>query len=187
VILEGIVTTINRDGTTNISPMGPIVDEAVTGLRLRPYKTSRTYENLMRTRQGVFHIVDDAQFLARAAIDKFDGPPRLIPATAVEGSILADACRWLAFRVESIDDLAERTTLDCGIVDRGRIRDFWGWNRARHAVLEAAILATRAHIIPVDEIRRQLSQLQVLVDKTAGDREREAFELLRAYIDQHAQ
>jgi hypothetical protein len=111
----------------------------------------------------------------------------LIPATAVEGNILADACRWLAFRVKSIDDLAERTTLDCRIVDRGRIRDFWGWNRARHAVLEAAILATRAHIIPVDEIRRQLSQLQVLVDKTAGDREREAFELLRAYIDQHAQ
>jgi hypothetical protein len=187
VILEGIMTTLNRDGTTNISPMGPVVDEAITTLRLRPYKTSRTYENLVRTGQGIFHVIDDPQLLARATIDRFDDPPEFIPATAVEGNILADACRWLALRVETIDDLTERATVDCQIVDRGRLRDFWGWNRARHAVLEAAILATRVLLIPADEIRRQYSQLQVLVDKTAGERERQAFELLREYVEEHLQ
>src|ERR1043166_8198807 len=46
MILEGLVTTLNADGGVNIAPMGPIVDEAMRHLILRPYQTSRTYANL---------------------------------------------------------------------------------------------------------------------------------------------
>ena len=35
------------------------------------------------------------------------------------------------------------------------LRDVFGFNRAKHAVLEAAILATRLHILPEDDVRRQ--------------------------------
>ena len=54
MILEGIVTTINHDGTTNVSPMGPLVDgPEFDNFTLRPYQTSTTYQNLKRTYQGV--------------------------------------------------------------------------------------------------------------------------------------
>jgi hypothetical protein len=57
-----------------------------------------------------------------------------------------------------------------------------GFNRAKHAVLEAAILATRTHLIPADQIRDEFARLQVIVDKTAGPREREAMALLTDYV-----
>ncbi len=186
MILEGIVTTLNEDGTPNISPMGPQVDRQLTRLLLKPYRTSRTYANLKRTRQGVLHVTDDVELLARAAINQLDPLPPLVAATAVEGVVLAEACRWFAFRVSALDDAQERTRIECQVVDRGHIRDFFGFNRAKHAVVEAAILATRTAFLPAEQIRDEFQRLAVLIEKTAGDQERRAFALLRDYVEKAA-
>ena len=92
-ILEGIVTSRNENGTVNISPMGPIVDEPITRLCFRPYPTSTTYQNLCRTGRGVFHVTDDVLLFAQAAVGQPEPPP------AMEGLILQDACRWYEFEV----------------------------------------------------------------------------------------
>ncbi len=154
MILEGLVTTLNLDGTVNVSPMGPLVEDDFRRLVLRPYQTSRTFENLVRTRQGVFHVTDDVELLARAAVDRLDQPPPLVPAEGVEGFALADACRWYAFRVIRIDDRQARSTILAEVVRSGRLRDFFGFNRAKHAVVEAAILATRIDFLPADRNTR---------------------------------
>ena len=104
MILEGIVTTLNEDGSPNISPMGPEVEPSFDRFVLKPYQTSTTYVNLKRTGEGVLHVTDDVELLARAAINRFDELPRLSPAEAVAGVILADACRWYAFRVTELND-----------------------------------------------------------------------------------
>ena len=70
MIAEGIVTSQNRDGLLNIAPMGPIVDESLTWLRLRPFQTSTTFRNLQETRCGVFHVVDDVLLIAQSAINR---------------------------------------------------------------------------------------------------------------------
>jgi hypothetical protein len=49
-------------------------------------------------------------------------------------------------------------------------------------VLEASILASRPRRLPAAEIRAELERLQVLVDKTAGSREREAMEFVREHV-----
>ncbi|MEX2174865.1 MAG: DUF447 domain-containing protein [Pirellulaceae bacterium] len=183
LILEGIVTSLQADGTANISPMGPRVDRLVTRLVLRPFRTSQTYQNLQRHGAGVFHVTDDVELIARAAVGQLD-PPRLLPAAAIRGYILADCCRWFAFRVRELDDAAERTTIVCEVVDRGTLRDFFGFNRAKHAVLEAAILATRIDIVSADEIRGEMRRLAIRIEKTAGDQERRAFAFLNQYLDQ---
>jgi hypothetical protein len=97
---------------------------------------------------------------------------------------LADACRWLAFEVEELDDASERTTIRCRVVKGGTIRDFFGFNRAKHAVLEAAILATRIGIVPDEDIRREMERLAVPVAKTAGEQERRAFDFLQQYMSE---
>ncbi len=181
-ILEGIVTTTCEDGTTNVSPMGPLVDDAMDTLVLRPYRTADTYQNLKRTGEGVFHVTDDVELVARAAVDRLETEPEWLACEAVEVRILADACRWYAFRVDEIDDRQERTEIVARVVERGRIRDFFGFNRAKHAVLEAAILATRLAFLPSDEIVAELERLAGPVKKTAGSQERRAFDFLTEYV-----
>jgi hypothetical protein len=182
MILEGIVTTINADGTVNISPMGPIVDAALTRLELRPFQTSTTFQNLRRTRQGVFHVTDDVELLARAAVSQLETPPRMIRSVRVDGWILADACRWHAFEVRELDESTERARLVAEVVDSGRVRDFFGFNRAKHAVVEAAILATRVHFLPRAEILADFARLNILVEKTGAAQERRAFDFLEGYV-----
>lgn len=181
-LLEGIVTSLGEDGAPHIAPMGPIVDAGFNTLLLRPFRTSTTYRHLKRTGQGVLHVTDNVELLARAAVGRLEQMPRLVPATAVDGVILADACRWYAFRVESMDDREERTRIVARVVDRGRLRDFFGFNRAKHAVVEAAILATRIELFDADHIRGEMARLAVPVEKTGGGQERRAFAFLQQYI-----
>jgi hypothetical protein len=183
LILEGIVTTVNDDGSVNVSPMGPRVDRGQTRFTLRPFATSQTYRNLKRTGAGVFHVVDDVNLLARAAVNRLDPLPPLRQTTAGQW-ILTDACRWFALQVTTLDDSRERVTIECRVTDQATLRDFFGWNRAKHAVLEAAILATRIGIFPEEQIRRELARLAPLLDKTAGQQEREAMRFLQQYIDE---
>lgn len=182
MILEGIVTTLNEDRSPNVSPMGPRVDQAITQFELRPFKTSRTYQNLKRHGEGVFHITDDVELLARAAVREIQTPPAYHPADSVTGVILDDCCRWYSFRVAKLDDREERTSIQCQVVEHGRRRDFLGFNRAKHAVVEAAILATRLDFIPVTTIREEFERLGVIVEKTAGDQERRAFAFLQQFV-----
>jgi hypothetical protein len=187
MILEGLVTTLNADGGVNIAPMGPIVAEGMRRLVLRPYQTSRTYANLKRTGQGVFHVTDDVELLAHAAVGEV-GPPPMFPASVggepFAGQIIEGACRWYAFRVTSLDDRQERTHIEVEVIASGVLREFFGFNRAKHAVLEAAILATRTAFLPADDIRAELRRLRPLVEKTGGPAEHRAFEFLATFVEQ---
>lgn len=182
MILEGIVTSLDDTDRLNVAPMGPIVEPAIQSLHLRPFNTSTTCRNLKERRCGVFHVTDDVLFLARAAIGELDDPGETFAAEYVDGVVLASACRWYEFRVEEIDDSRERNGIRAPVVHTGRLRDFFGFNRAKHAVLEAAILATRVHLLPADDILAQYEALKVPVEKTAGPQETEAFALLEEYV-----
>lgn len=70
----------------------------------------------------------------------------------------------------------------CRITQSETVRPFFGFNRAKFAVLEAAILGTRTHMIPQEEINQSIDRLRVLVDKTGGDQEHAAFDFLAETI-----
>lgn len=181
MILEGIVTTLGPDGVLNVAPMGPRVGPEMDRLLLRPFRTSRTYQNLRHHGEGVFHVTDDVLLLARAAV----GPvqtPETFAANHVRGRVLCDACRYFEFRIRHWDESGERVGLDADVVAVGRLRDFFGFNRAKHAIVEAAILATRIHLLPAEEIETEYRRLAVLVDKTGGEQEQTAMTFLRDYV-----
>ena len=183
VILEGIVTTSDDKGQVNVAPMGPSIESSMDHFLLRPFQSSQSFQNLKLSHKGVLHVVDDVELLARAAIDQWEDRPATRELESGNGTILVDCCRWYAFVVRELDDSSERASLHCEVVEQGRVRDFWGFNRAMHAVLEAAILATRVGLLPADEIEQQMQQLASPVEKTAGDTERRAFALLQQYIE----
>ena len=185
MILEGIVTTIDDDGALNVAPMGPRIDDGMDRFVLRLFRSSRTFHNLEARREGVLHVTDDVLLFARAVIGKV-GHVDTRPAAAVRGRILIDSSRYYEFKVVSVDHAEERAEFHAETVERGRFRDLFGFNRAKHAVIEAAILATRIGILPMREIVDPLRPLGVMVVKTGGPREREAFELLRDHIEESA-
>lgn len=185
MILEGIVTSLNAVGELNVAPMGPIVDESLTWLHLRPFQTSQTFRNLQERPHGVFHVVDDVLLLTKAAIGKLDPLPETCAAEKIPGRVLSSACRWYEFEVESLDATHDRTDILARVVHVGRLRDFFGFNRAKHAVLEAAILATRLHLLPREEVERQITALRSPVEKTAGPNEFAAFQLVCDHVAEH--
>jgi uncharacterized protein len=145
---------------------------------IKPYRGTRTLRNLRATPSAVVNLTDDILLFSQAALGDPHPPTR--PAAGVEGAVLDDACSWREVRVEAIDD-GERARVATVVVGGGSGREFLGFNRACHAVLEASILASRARFLDADDIRTELARLQVLVDKTAGPREREAM----AYVTRH--
>jgi hypothetical protein len=182
MILEGIVTTVSPSGVVNIAPMGPRVDSALQRFLLRPFPTSQTYRNLKAHGEGVLHVTDDVLLLARAALGPVEPPPPLFAARHVKGFVLHDACRYYEFRVAGLDEREERVRIDCEVLHTGRLRDFFGFNRAKHAVVEAAILATRTSFLHLDEIDAEYRKFAVIVDKTGGEQEQQAFNLLREHL-----
>ncbi len=191
MILESIVTTVDVDGNVNIAPMGPEVDselscpEGPEKLRLRPFDSSRTYRNLAETGKAVVHVTDDVGLFARAAVDALDPDETKRRVRQLDGTDwwpLKDCHRWFAVDVESVSSDGPRIDMDCRVIRSEYVRPFFGFNRAMFAVLEAAILATRTHLLESGEIECQLTRLQPLIDKTAGPTEQEAFEFLRKTI-----
>jgi uncharacterized protein len=183
VILEGIVTTLAPDGTLNVAPMGPKLGRDPKRYILRPYKTSTTYRNLKSLGEGVLHVTDDVLLIARAAIGMLPRPETR-PASMVRGEILSDLPgRYHEFRVVDLQDQADRTTILIESVCEGNLaRPLFGLNRAKHAVIEAAILATRLDYLPLNEILADFDRLVIPVAKTGGPDERLAFGLLADHV-----
>lgn len=184
MIIEGLCTTRNADGSVNLAPMGPVVNAELSSFRFRPFQSSLTFQNLKRTGCGVFHITDDAALIARAAIHRVPQLPECFPAKTVAGDVLASACRWYEFEVVAINDSQPRTEIETRLTHVGHLREFWGFNRARHALLEAAILATRLHLISAAEIEQEFARLQTIVDKTASDADATAYADVKQYVDE---
>ncbi len=178
MIVETIVTTRGRDDAVNFAPMGVEWDEEK--IILKPFLDTATYRNLAATGAAVVNLTDDVLVFAQAAIS--NPTYETVPAICVDGVVLACCSSWREVAVRSIDDTPPRARIETAVVHRGVRREFIGFNRAAHAVLEAAIYATRVHLLPRTFIESELERLQVIVNKTAGPRELEAMALLVDYI-----
>jgi hypothetical protein len=178
VILETIVTTMYDQGAINFAPMG--VEWGNETIVLKPFLETTTFLNVRETGSAVVNITDDVMLFAQGAISSPQFP--YVPAQRVKGAVLEAACSWRELEVVAIDATPPRSRIDTRVVHQGTRREFLGFNRARHAVLEAAILATRTHLLPREQISEEYARLQVIVDKTAGGREQEAMQLLTQYV-----
>ena len=180
MIVETIVTTLDASGAVNIAPMGVEWDGGDAAPVLKPFLETTTYRNVVATGAAVVNLIDDVGLFARAAISNPEHP--VVPAVVVKGVVLRDACSWRELTVRSVDSTPPRSRIETKVAHRGVRREFIGFNRARHAVLEAAIYATRVHLLARDFLESELARLQVIVDKTAGPVEHEAMALLTDYI-----
>jgi hypothetical protein len=180
MIIETLLTTIDDTGSVNCAPMGVEWGEDV--IIVKPFLDTTTYRNLTINNHAVVNITDNVLLFAACAISRPDVSTQ--PAVEVRGRILLDVCSWRELVIEAVEPTEPRARLTGRVVHRGTAREFVGFNRARFAVLEAAILATRLHFMPRSQVLSDLARLQIIVDKTAGPPEREAMNLLTRHIQE---
>lgn len=176
MIIEGLLTTEDDQGRPHVAPMGPVVDEPLENWLLRPFQTSTTFKLLRKQPLACFHVTDDVLPVVQAALgisvdlefERHNSGRWIIPS----------ACHWYGLRVTEWDLSNPRSEAKAAVETRGAIRPCWGWNRAKHAVLEATILMTRLHLLKLEDVRDEFARLQTAVEKTSGPREQAAWALL---------
>ncbi len=174
VIRETVITTLEAGGVPYIASMGV---RREGGLYLiAPFRPSKTLDNVRRSGQAVINYTDDVRVFAGCQTGRRDWPT--VPAGTVSGVRLAQALAHVEIEVARWEDDELRPRIYCREVARETHGAFQGFNRAQGAVIEAAILVSRLHMLPAEKIDREMDYLRIAVEKTAGPHEREAWQWL---------
>ncbi len=181
MIFETIVTTQNKAGVTHIAPMGIHVEG--DSIIILPFKPSATLNNFLETNVGVINFCDDVRVFAGCLTGRRDWP--LAPTKAITGQYLAGALAHTEVAIERMEDDELRPKLYCKTLHVGNHKPFKGFNRGQYSVLEAAILISRLEMLSLAKIETELDYLRIGLEKTAGDKEREAWSWLMAAFDNH--
>lgn len=181
-VRETIVTTKNIDDTIKVSPLGIYLESNI--LKIRPFKPSISLENILRNRSGVINYVDDVRIFASCIVKK-NIKINFLKTKHIDCSSIKEAISHTEFTVEHIEDDNLRPTIICKPVNEVTHKMYYGMNRAKSAVLELCILASRLGIIEDKKIQDEIKYLQIAIDKTSGENELEAWTWLIDYINKY--
>lgn len=181
MIYETVITTVNADGSAHIAPFG--IRERDDMVIIAPFRPSTSLDNLLRSERAVVNLTDDVRVFAGALTGRRDWPVR--PAVKMEGYVLEAALAHRELELVNIKEDAVRPELTFRVVHEVMHTAFRGFNRAQAAVLEAAVLVSRLHMLPPEKIAAEIAYLTIAVDKTAGDRERQAWGWLLERIENY--
>ena len=183
MIRETIVITADSAGRAHIAPLGLIADGE--GWIIAPFRPSATLENLQAVPFATASNTDDVRVFAGCLTGRRDWPT--VPGEAVPVPRLAAALSHTELEVEAVQDDPQRPRFRCRVLRTVSHAPAAGFNRAQWAVLEAAILVSRLHMLPRERIEREIAYLASAIDKTAGDREREAWGWLMDKVQAYSQ
>lgn len=179
-IHEVIVTTKNADGSAHHAPMG--ISEVNGYFQIKPFKPSTTYNNLMHHRACSINYTDDVRVYAGALTGHRQWPAS--SCEKIDGLYLTDALSHSEITVQDVDDDDPRACFYGVVVHEQQHGLFRGYNRAQSAVIEAAILVSRLSMLPEQKIRDEINYLTIGMEKTAGEREWEAWDWLMEKVKQ---
>jgi hypothetical protein len=181
-LIETVVTTTGADGVANCAAMG--VRWGEDELTFWPFDATRTLRNLRIRGEAVVHLTDDVLLFVEAALGR--PRPAMRAASEIDGWVIEDANAWrevVVTEIASGEQELPRSRVRARVVARGvGSRQPLGLCRARHAAVEASILASRLRWLGGEHVRVELARLQELVDKTGGSRERAAMAYVRGYV-----
>ncbi len=102
----------------------------------------------------------------------------------IEGHYLQHTLAHCEVELTHVGEDPVRPKLFCTAVHRVNQEPFTGFNRAQFSVLEAAILLSRITRLSPAKIHTELEYLHIGFNKTAGPREREAWDWIAKAIEQ---
>ncbi len=174
MIRETIVITADREGRAHIAPLGLIADG--DDWIIAPFRPSTTLDNLQSVPFATANYTDDVRVFAGSLTGRRDWPT--VASDVVPVPRLAGALAHAELTVTAMTEDSQRPRFRCRVVQLTSHAPFLGFNRAQSAVIEAAILVSRLHLLSRERIERELAYLETAIDKTAGLQEREAWNWL---------
>jgi hypothetical protein len=87
-------------------------------------------------------------------------------------------------KVRRLEEDKIRPKIYCDVVHEETHAPFRGFNRAQAAVVEASILVSRLEMLPLAKVETEVQYLAIAIEKTAGPREREAWDWLMRTISE---
>jgi hypothetical protein len=181
MIYETVITTVNADGSAHIAPFG--IREHGDRIIISPFRPSISLDNLLRTKQAVVNLTDDVRIFAGALTGRRDWPVRR--ADVVDGFVLEAALAHRELMLVEIKDDAVRPELSFKVAQEVTHKPFRGFNRAQAAVLEAAVLVSRLHMLLPEKVAAEIAYLTIAVEKTAGEREMQAWNWLIERVENY--
>ena len=181
MIRETIVTTVSASGAVHIAPLGIIADG--DGWIIAPFRPSATLDNLRAVPFAVANYTDDVRVFAGCLTGRRDWPTTA--ADQVPVPRLAGALAHAELAVVRVSEDDQRPRFHCRVAHRSSHAPFGGFNRAQAAVVEAAILVSRLHMLPRDKVETEMAYLAIAVGKTAGPAEEEAWTWLTEKVRAH--
>ncbi len=178
-IVETIVTTLNRDGSAYIAPLG-LIGEGEHWV-IAPFTPSRTLDNLRANPFACASHTVDVRLFAGGVTGRKSWPT--VPATHIKGARLAQCVSHWELAVDRVVDDEQRPRFVCKLVASESHAPWSGYNRAQAAVIECAVLVTRLHMLPPEKVEAELAYLEIAIAKTAGPLEIEAWGWLKEKID----
>lgn len=184
LIREAIVATVNALGRPHLAPLGLIAEGE--HWVLAPFHPSTTLDNLRVSPYAVANLTDDVRVFAGCLTGRRDWP--LKPAETIPPPRLAHTLAHLELVVVETREDAIRPRFVCRVAHRATHAPFQGFNRAEAAVIEGAVLVSRLRMLPRADVEAEMARLAIIVGKTAGEAEREAWgwleeKALRHYAD----
>ncbi len=179
MIREVIITTLSKRGVAHVAPMG--VHVVADEMLVMPFRPSATLQNMLETGHAVMNYCDDVRIFAGCVTGRREWP--LVSSDKGSVPYLAVALAHSELVLTRVEDNEIRPKLFCQVVHEETHAPFLGFNRAQYSVLEAAILASRLHMLPRSKVESELAYLRIGFDKTAGPIEHEAWGWLMARFD----
>jgi len=185
VIYETVISTVAADGTPHVAPMGIRYRRTDTGndVILMPFKPSTTLANVLASGHAVLNIVTDTRVFAGSVTGRRTWP--LKPAERIAGVRLDCALSHVELALAELQDDPQRPVLRMERVFEASHAPYIGFNRAQAAVIEAAVLVSRLHMLAASKVDAEMSYLQIAIDKTAGPQEHEAWGWLTEAVARH--
>lgn len=181
MIYEAVVITSDMQGNPYIAPFG--VRESSGLIVISPFRPSKTLDNLLHSRSAVLNLTDDVRIFAGVLTGRREWPTH--KAEKIAGFVLDAALAHRELSLVEVRDDVTRPELFFQVVHESNHAPFHGFNRAQAAVIELSVLVSRLHMLPMEKIDAELAYLNIAIEKTAGEREREAWDWLIERIENY--
>lgn len=195
-VTESIVTTLGPNDRYNVAALGVHApdspspetvddgtadDETPSGVTARTWGRTRTWRNFRERGAGYVQFTRDPIVFVDAALDirEQDDP------------VLDSADAWARVSVTEIDRGTDegtqwvdwRLTVEASVVENRVVPTF---NRGFAAVIEATVAASRLDVAGYDTetLEKRIDYFETVVDRCGGPQEREAFERIRALLEE---
>ena len=174
MIYETIIISTDAQSQPHIAPFGVREQEGM--VVLAPFRPSTTLDNLLSRRTATMNMVDDVRIFAGALTGRRSWPVR--QAEKIDGFVMDDALAHRELELVRVEEDAVRPLLYFRVMHEVNHRAFSGFNRAQAAVIELSVLVSRLHMLPMEKIETEMTYLSIAIEKTAGVRERQAWDWL---------